>query len=129
MAGVEPLDINKASHKDLMSLKGISTSRAIEIITARDRLGGQLTVDSFKNLPKVPVNVYQPLLDAGAIVFGSPKAARDHDASSNEGETANGDAADGDAHGQPADGADSADGDKDDDGPKSPPLSPRQVGS
>ena len=70
MASNLPVKINLADIKELKTLPGISNGRARAIISTRKRLGGSMTVNDFKLITKIGYNVWQPLLETGAITFG-----------------------------------------------------------
>ena len=70
MASNLPVNINLANIKELKTLPGISNGRARAIISTQKCLGGSMTVDNFKSITKIGYNVWQPLLEKGAITFG-----------------------------------------------------------
>ena len=87
-----PVNINLANIKELKTLPSISNGQAQAIISTRKHLGGSMTVDNFKLITKISYNVWQPLLEKGAITFGPAgpscpaNAARaNHQASSTSG--------------------------------------------
>ena len=66
-----------------MTLHHISKRWAQAIMDTHKQLGGSMTVDDFKSITKISANIWQPLIEQGAIVFGPPGAARhDHQSSS-----------------------------------------------
>ena len=83
MAAKGPININAAMEEELMTLHHISKKRAKAIMDTCKQLGGSITVDNFKSITKISANIWQPLIEQGAIVFGPPGAARhDHQSSS-----------------------------------------------
>ena len=67
-----PVNINLANTKELKMLPGISNGQAKAIISTHNHLGGSMTTDNFKSITKIGYNVWQPLLEQGAITFGPP---------------------------------------------------------
>ena len=83
MAAKSPININAAMEEELMTRHRISKKRAKAIMDTRKQLGGSMTVDDFKSITKISTNIWQPLIEQGAIIFGPPGAARhDHQSSS-----------------------------------------------
>ena len=70
MASNLPVNINLADIQELNTLPGISNGRARAIISTHKCLGGSMTVDDFKSITKIGYDVWQPLLEKGAITFG-----------------------------------------------------------
>ena len=70
MASNLPININLANIKELKTLPGISNVWARAIISTHKCLGGSMTVEDFKSITKIGYNVWQPLLEKGAITFG-----------------------------------------------------------
>lgn len=70
--GSSPININAASHEDLVQLPGIQAARAREILRRRMERGGFLSEEDFKNIPKLGPKVWQPLLENKIITFGPP---------------------------------------------------------
>ena len=70
MASNLPVNINLADIMELKTIPGISNSRARAIISTHKHLGGSMTIDNSKSITKIGYNVWQPLLEKGAITFG-----------------------------------------------------------
>ena len=65
-----PIDINKASFEDLLSINGIGEKRAKSIIAQR-KIKGKLTLEDLKVIPNIPSTLWDPLLDQGIIKIDS----------------------------------------------------------
>ena len=72
MAASNPLNIDKATKEELMTLPGIKESWAIEILKRRDELGGCMSEYDLKSIMKIGAQVWGPLISDKVICFGSP---------------------------------------------------------
>ena len=77
--GPKPVNIHKADKTELKTLPQIGKFLAQAIIHACTKQGGKLTEDGFKSIPKLGVEVWQPLLDEKIITFGSPAPTAQHE--------------------------------------------------
>ncbi|XP_056014940.1 interaptin-like [Ostrea edulis] len=65
-----PIDINKASFEDLLSITGIGERRAKAIIAKR-KIKGKLVLEDLKIIQNIPSTLWDPLLDQGIIKIDS----------------------------------------------------------
>ena len=65
-----PIDINKASLEDLLSINSIWEKRATSIIAQRN-IKGKLMLEDLKVIPNIPSTIWDPLLDLGIIKIDS----------------------------------------------------------
>ena len=65
-----PIDINKASLEDLLSINGIGEKRAKSIIAQR-KIKGKLMLEDLKVIPNIQSTLWDPLLDQGIIKIDS----------------------------------------------------------